>query len=68
MPMFALNATIEDLEGTWLKIQCCNGVAYLPLRLLGGVSRRQAPLYSLMRCKPATGRHTAWRWSIGRLA
>ena len=59
MPMLALNATVEDLEGTWLEIRCCHGIGtYLPMSLVGRTSWRRIRLRDVIsrrRCKACLG-------------
>jgi len=31
-PAFVLNATLPDLAGTWLRLECCLGTTFLPSR------------------------------------
>ena len=56
--MFALNATIEDLDGTWLEIRCCRGVTYVPIGSLAVRRRHLATLGEVLprlRCSACHG-------------
>ena len=58
-PPFVLNAPLADLAGTWLRLECCKGTPFLPLRLLAGPTRPQARLRNVLprlRCKNCHGR------------
>src|SRR5665213_2482645 len=61
-PAFVINATLADLSGTWLEVQCCHGTTYLPLRQLADSKPSTARLRDVLarlrcsrcRARPAT--------------
>jgi hypothetical protein len=57
-PQFLLNATLADLSDAWLRLDCCQGITYVPIRLLAGASRvgRLRDVLPRMRCKVCRGR------------
>ncbi len=53
-PTFAFNTPLADLSGTWLELRCCQGVTYVPVKLLSGAAHPQTRLRDVlgrMRCK-----------------
>jgi hypothetical protein len=60
-PSFVLNTPLQDLAGTWLRLECCRGTTYLPLTLLIGAARPKARLRDVLlrlRCQACHGRPT----------
>jgi hypothetical protein len=47
-PPFVLNSALADLSATWLRLGCCGGTSYVPVRLLAGSARPRARLRGVL--------------------